>query len=215
MPRSASVCTTKPCAWRLRASRCGSAGAPSRSLPRRRRARVRLEHLQRLVPVARAHAADRRQAPRRVRRHRRVRVGQRVHGVRDAAGEAAVAGRERARAREHDDREQAQQQRAGAPAARCSDGALRPVQKPNASPASVSSTSIATTSAPSWCPASMRVGERDAVGAQRVRGEVPGRRPRRRQHRAVISTAAPRRRSGTMQNHSARPSTSATSAPRE
>ncbi len=79
--------------------------------------RMRLEHLQRLVPVARSHAADRRQSPGPVRRDRRVRIGDRVQRVRDRAGEAAMACRERAAEREHAEHEHAEQQRAGATAA--------------------------------------------------------------------------------------------------
>ena len=78
--------------------RCGSAGAPSRSRRRRRRAPgARLEDLQRLVPVARAHAADRGQAAGVVgRRARRWGRSARFQPLRDRAAQPAVGERERA-----------------------------------------------------------------------------------------------------------------------
>ena len=99
---------------------------------------------------------------------------------------------------------QRQQDRPGA-GARGARGAWRLSEKPIATPASVSSRSITSSSTPSWWPAVARCAERDVVGAERVSGEVPAPRPPRRRAPPTISTAAPRRRSGTTQNHSATP----------
>jgi len=95
-----------------------------------------------------------------------------------------------------------------------SDGARRAVKKPIAIPRIASIASIATITAPSWWPAASRCAsatpsELSACLEKSHAATAPA------PSAPTISSAAPRRRSGTVQNHSANPTASAASAPRE
>jgi hypothetical protein len=198
-----------------RGCRCDSAGGPSRSRRRPPRAPCALGDLQRLVPVAGAHAADR------VRRSGEfvmlplacgsVRFVQPLESEppgRARTGRAPRRGRPaRARARRARARRPA-----GAPRAT---GARWALAKPMPRPATSRTTSMATRAMPSSWPAAVRSARADVVGAQRVRGEGPeGHEPAaegaRGQHRHARAGAAARPRTTARS-----PTASASSAPRE
>ena len=85
-----------------------------------------------------------------------------------------------------------------------SDGARRPVRKPISQADEREHDEHRGQQRTELVPGGHARAEGDVVGAERVPGEVPRHHPAGGDG-AASSTAAPRRRSGTMQNHSARP----------
>ena len=197
-----------------------SAGARSRSRRRRRRrSLVRLGDLQRLVPVARAHAADRGEAVGRVGRGRlacgSVRSFQPVGDAsrRGRAGWTAPARRRGRRARAPGTRSTTMPawRRASSDGARCARWRSRsPARRPAAR------ATIATSSDAELVAGGGAVGEQDVVLAQRVLRE----RPQRDRAAAAGADMASTATAAQAQRHERRtratqPTARASSAPRE
>ena len=130
--------------------------------------------------------------------------------------EPALAVRERPREGDHGEHDQREQHRPAAGGGASSDGARRSVRKPIATPTIVSASEHRDHERAELVARGRAFGERDAFGAERVPGEVPGAHDRPR--RAPPSDQ--QRGAAQAQRHDAEPQAerrprSATSAPRE
>ena len=142
-PKSAIVCATQPCAWRVTDCRCG--GAACHREPARADALdgPRLEDLPRLAPVLAARRGRREHAfAALLRRHLRL-----ARELADPVADAAVAERHRG---ERGERDQARHATATMPTLRRTraDGTRRAELASTTAPASISTASIRRTSVP-------------------------------------------------------------------
>ncbi len=134
--------------------------------------RMRFEHVERLAPVARAHAGHRRQASGRIGRRFGVRVRQRADGVRHAAREAAVAHGERSGEGEHGQRDERHERDAGT-LAQTARGRLPGGHEPDSHADDRQQHDHRREQRAELMAGGRALGERDRFGAQRMGGEVP------------------------------------------